>query len=240
MHKDIQKSMKFLETRRQFIFGIALLVFVGALVYAGFANSNAWKYQGLTLQSDVEMDEETRNILETRIATTQAAIDAQRGSDDIDLNLYTNLAFDAILMGDLVLARETYEEYFERNAINYIAWNNYANVLRDMGDTEKAEEAYRKAVELGGMEEYYSDLIDHIRKNDPDGEREDEVKALLEQDVEENGQSSWSMVMLAQWYMDHDDCERALDHYEVAVSLLPDNETLVQEYEDAKDTCAQR
>ncbi len=232
--------MNFLETRRQIVFAIALIVFVAALVYAGLANSNAIKYRGLTLTEEVQMDDTTRAAIEARIATTRAAIEAQHGSEDMDLNLYTNLAFDASLLGDLVLERETYEEYFNYNAINYVAWNNYGNVLATMGDTEKAEEAYREAIKLEPHEEFYRDLIDLIRKNDPAGDREEEVRELLLEGVERVGQTPWFMVMLAEWFMDHDDCENALAHYSVAKTLAPDNEALLAEYEAAQKTCAQK
>ncbi|MBU1126656.1 MAG: tetratricopeptide repeat protein [Patescibacteria group bacterium] len=232
--------MNFLETRRQIVFAIAFTIFVVALVYAGLANSNAIKYRGLTLVEEIQMDDATRVAVEARIATTKAAIAAQKGSADMDLNLYTNLAFDASLLGDLVLERETYEEYFTHNSINYTAWNNYGNVLAAMGDPKKAEEAYRKAVELQPHEEFYRDLIDLIRKNDPEGDREEEVRDLLLEGVDRVGQKPWFMVVLAEWYMDNGDCERALDHYEVAATLIPDNEALITEYEAAQKTCTQK
>lgn len=229
--------MKLLESRRQFVFGIALIIFIGALIYGAVLKTEPdfIKYRGLTLQSDIQMEDDVRTILEQRIATTQASIKAQSGNEDMDTNLYLLLAGDANLLGDLVLERETYEAYFEMNNINYMVWNNYANVLQQMGDNEKAEEAYRKAIELNPNEEYYRDLIDHIRKTSND--REDEVLEILKEGVAEEGQTTWFMVMMAQWYMADGDCEQALAHYRVAETLSPGNEGLINEIAEAKVTC---
>lgn len=231
--------MKFFETRRQIVFGIACLVLALAVVYAGTSSPRA-KYRGLVLQQDIQMDEEVRSVLDTRIATSKAAIKAQKGSSDLNLDLYENLAFDAILRGDLVLARETYEEYFQYNAINYTAWNNYAKVLRDMGDNKKAEDAFKKAIELSPSEGYYNDLIEHIRRTQKDEEREDEIFDLLKKGVTDVGQTPFFMVELSRWYMANDDCQNALDHLQVAKTLIPDNESLTREIGEVQAQCAQQ
>lgn len=220
-----------------------MTIFVLALIYGAFINSDdpARKYAGLTLDREIEIDETTRTILKQRIATTRAAIDAnlREKGDDFDWDLYLILAGDANLLGDMVLERETYEEFLEVNPIHYIGWNNYANVLRDMGDDTKAEEMYRKALELHQGEEFYRDLIDQI-ENTSNGERDDEVLAILKEGVVEVGQSAWFMVVIAQWYMAHDDCQQAFEHYDVAETLIPQNEGLILEIEEAEVTCAQQ
>ncbi|MFA6131268.1 MAG: tetratricopeptide repeat protein [Patescibacteria group bacterium] len=239
-----------LKKRRLFAYGILLLILILVGTFAVLdkvSNSPSIKYHGLNLTSEVEMDDATRTLLENRLSTEQSALASQieaaggknTDADLVDWNLYELIAWDAYMLGDLVTAREIYEAYFELNTINNTAWNNYGNVLEYMGDTEKALDAYYQALTLSPMEEYYRDYLNLFSQDNEDGAKDQEILAILQDGVNRAGQTSWFMVMLAEWYLEHGDCESGLDHYEVAKSLDPENETLLADIATAEARCAE-
>ena len=109
-----------------------------------------------------------------------------------------------------------------------------------MEDWDKAEEAYRAAVDLSPMEEFYMDLVRVISK---DSERADEVKEILEEAVEVLGQTRSLMVNLAEWYWEQGDCERAIAHFNVAKTLA-ESDSLVDavqaDIDEVEETCVQK
>ncbi len=230
-------------SRNVFIAGIAVVLMVVLGVFAvWYFNSDAYAYRGLVLTDDyAQMTDSERAYYEQQLDIAQSALVAQKATmdiQDVDWDLFTSIAWNASMLGDLVLARETIEEYLTLNAINMSAWNFYGEILTRMEDYSKAEAAFAKAVELDPTEEFYRDLVMAIRNNPPDGSREDEVKIVLEDGVDRVGQTPWFMTELATWYLTHDDCDRALDHYEVAKDLLPpDNEAIKQDIASAKTQC---
>ena len=233
--------MKMLKTRRQWILSGAVLLLILAVVYGAWsASGHNNKYKGLALNSEVALDDGMRNLIESQIKVSQAALEAQlKSGQKVDLNLYTSIAWDATMLGDLVLARETYEAYFEKNTLNYTAWNNYANVLKDMGDFDRAESAYKEAYTLYGNEAYYRDYIEFIDNHSVDGNRDEEINQVLEDAVSEIGQTPYFMIKLASLYEKRGDCEQMNAHYNVAKTLLPDNKELPEEIATANKNCAE-
>lgn len=235
--------MKILETRRKIVFIIAIVVLAVAIIY-GVVNTSSEnlnnKYDGLILSTDNGHSEEEVIFVRQRIALTEAAIEAQQGTDDIDLDLYLAVAWDYTVIGDLVGSRETYEEFLRINSINYTAWNNYANILKKMGDIALAEDAYLQALQLRASEEHYRDYIDLIDNYYPDDNRDDDVLAALENAVANLGQTTWLMVTLAEWYVDHGQCEKAFNHYSVAKTLSPDITDIEVDLQLARETCVEK
>ncbi|MFA6522259.1 MAG: hypothetical protein WCT24_01540 [Patescibacteria group bacterium] len=238
-----------LKNRRFVAYGIVVAVLVaviGFVVFMQVSDSPKWQYRGLTLTQEIQMDDAMRTLLEGRLATEKAALASQikaaggsnEDPDQVDWFLYEQIASDYYMLGDLVGAREAYEDYFKLNAINYVAWNNYANVLELMGDRENAEYAFKQAFTIEPMEEFYRDYIEYIKLDNEDGARDEEILNTLLDGVSRAGQTSWFMVELAVYYLAHGDCQNALDHYDVAKSLDPENETLVGDIAAARAQCA--
>lgn len=194
-------------------------------------------YKGLVTTIEVDLEEATREYFEQRMTTTLAAIEAtEDAGGDIDLNLYLSAASDAYSLGDLVTAREQLEKQLAVNSINYVAWNNYALVLEDMQDWEAAEAAFIKTIEVGqGVAKYYEDYADFLLDHFP--ERRDDLKTVYEEDLLRRGQTVWNMTGLGDWYVAEGECDKAVDHYEVAVVLLPDNQALKDDLESLKRNC---
>lgn len=224
-----------MNTRRKLVYGVAAGVLAIALVY-GFMK---WQdpYAGLTLTEDVEITDLERSYVEQRIAVTRAALDSQAGSEDLDLDLFLTLAWDYTLIGNLVDARETYEEYFTHNAINYTAWANYGTILKKMGDIKLAEEAYLKAIEYNPTEGNYRNYVVLLRDYDPEGDREEEVLNVLNEGVARVGQTPWFMVAIAEWYMNDENCEEAFVYFELAMDLAPEVTAIAEDYAMAKAAC---
>lgn len=194
-------------------------------------------YKGLVTTIEVQSDEETVQLLKQRLATTQASIAAAEArGEEVDLDLYLSIASDAMILGDLVIAREALEKQLEGNSLNYTAWNFYGSVLELMTDYEGAEDAYLRAIYSGaGVEEFYRDYIVLLERQYP--ERVSDRFAMLERAVEEQGPTQWNMVMLGRYYRDQKDCDAMSAHYENAERLAPDNMEIANEHKDGKVTC---
>lgn len=216
----------------------AIIVVVGG--YGIWLLTNpADPYKGLVTERPIELDESTREYFEQRLATTMAAIEAAESrGEEVDLNLYLSAASDAHSLGHLATAREMLEKQLAGNPINYVAWNNYALVLEAMEDYENADEAYRKTIEIqAGVPKYYEDYADFLLEHYP--ERRDELKALYEDDLARRDQTVWNMTGLGDWYAEGGECDKAVDHYEVAVVLDPENQALKDDMERLEDTCVE-
>ena len=169
-------------------------------------------------REDLRIEEDLRILLEQRLATLRAGMEAYAAEgQEIELDTYAFAAETAWYLGDYGTTREMYEALLDRNAINYVTWNNYGNVLKRMGDTDGALDAYYQALSIMGTEEYYRDYITLLQETYP--ERDEELRDMLERAVTEIGQTPWLMTSLAEWYLDHDDCDRALSHYDVALDI---------------------
>ena len=229
------------DIRRTAIWAVCGVVLAVVLVVGGVKLFGANDpYTGLTLWRETQIPEETRIILEQRIATTNASIAAKLSAgEDVSNDLYESLAYDAYVLGDLVTARESYERVVNANPLYYIGWNAYANTLEAMGDYDDAERAYRQALSLApDVDTYYTDLTDLLTTRFTG--RDEEVLALLQQGVDMLGQRLTFMIALAEWYTTHGDCDRAIAHYKVVASLNPAvAESVNVKIADIRATCSE-
>ncbi|MCH8049299.1 hypothetical protein IH979_01140 [Patescibacteria group bacterium] len=236
--------MKLLQTRRQIVLGLAVLVLIAAVVY-GFVTSRGGDatstYEGLVTQQDVDMDEETRFIFENRVMIFQAALAAQEAFEEqtgqrVDWDLYLEIASNANIIGDLATARENYQALLQLNPLHYAAWNNYGGILVQMKDFDAAEDAYLQAIDIFPTQEAYRDYVALLERPET-SDRDEEVLEILQDGVRRLGQQTWFMVRLAQWYLEHDDCDQALAHYKVAMQLAPEREAIQKDYQEARASC---
>lgn len=227
---------------RQRVIGLIVAVVVVAVAAYGvsLALRNNDPYKGLVTERSVDMEESTRVYFENRLKTTQAAIAAKEAAGEvIDLNLYLSVASDAYSLGHLAVAREALELQLAGNSINFVAWNNYALVLEEMEDYVPAEDAFQKTLEIeSGIEKYYDDYANFLITHFP--ERRDDLKALYETSLQVGGQGIWNMRGLAVWYAADGQCDKAVDHYQVAVTLDPENQALKDDMANVKKTCQER
>ncbi len=221
------------------LIALALAVLAIAVVYGFVSDSSTAEESDLIYwRENHQLDEDLRIMLEQRLAMLTSGIDAYAAAgEEVDMSTLAFAGETAWFLGDLGSARELYEELLDRNSINYVTWNNYGNVLKLMGDADGALDAYKQAYNLMGTEEYYRDYITLLEETYP--ERDEEVLEVLEQAVDEIGQTQWLMVAIAEWYLEHDDCDRALSHYDIALSLAEGtaDDAIQAEIDEVKATC---
>lgn len=226
-------------SRKQIVGGASILVVLGLVIYGAWY---AWPrlanpYYGLTTHLDIQMDDATRTLIQQRLATAQASLASQQASHaTVDNQLYLVIAENEKLLGDLVSSREMYEKNLDAVPTSYVAWNSYASLLEIMNDLPKAEQAYKKSLELLKAEEYYRDYIDFLRAHYPD--RRTEVKTLLDEAYTSLGQTQWTMTALGNWFFETGDCDQGSAHYDVAIRLASDSATnLKKDQQEKLATC---
>lgn len=213
--------MKF--SREQYIFSAAALAMLIALGIGAYSFINRDPYEGLVTHIEVQSDEGIRTLAEQRIATAQASLQAAEDAEqEIDPDMYNAIASDALILGDLVLARESLELSLTYNSLNGTTWSSYAYTLLMMQDYENAKNAYLRAVEITPMEATYRDAIRILTQQFPD--EKTKVKDLYEDSVDLLGQKMFNMLGLANWYADAGDCDRSEDHFDVAKDLATSDE----------------
>lgn len=183
-------------------------------------------YYGLTTHLEVQMDDTTRTLLKQRLATAQASLAAQKQGSDVDTQLYLVIAEHHKMLGDLVASRETYETYLAIMPNSYVAWNAYADVLELMKDLPKAEEAFKMSLSLLKTDEYYQDYVEFLQRHFP--ERRAEVKVLLDEAYANLKQTPWIMTTLGNWFFETGECDQGKAHYDVAITLSPDDSTALK------------
>ncbi len=227
--------MKF--SREQYIFSAAVLAVLIALGIGVYSWTNQDPYKGLITHIDVQSDEGVRTLAQQRIATAQASIQASKDAgQEINTDLYNAIASDALILGDLVLARESLEASLTYNSLNSATWSSYGYTLFTMQDYENAKNAYLRAVELTPIETTYRDAIRILTQQFPD--ERDKVKELYEQSVEILGRKMFNMIGLGNWYADAGDCDRSRDHFDVAEDLATTDEIRQQVIDEAKAAIA--
>ncbi len=180
---------------------------------------------------EIQLDPEVRDLVEKRIIVTESAIAAQEAVGEVDWDLYTVLGYDYETIGNLKRASEVYETYLALNPVNYVAWHQYGEVMHARGDLATAETAYRQVLSMTTVSDYILDLVDVIYEQDPNGERKDEIKSILELAVQSEGQTTTFMVYLGKWERRYGDCDRAIEYYENARTLAEGKDDLVKNIE---------
>jgi tetratricopeptide (TPR) repeat protein len=220
-------------SREQGIFAASILALLLALGMGGYLWMNQDPYEGLVTHLEVQSEEGVRTLAQQRIATAQASLQATKDAgQEIDPNMYSAIASDALLVGDLVLARESLEALLAENSLNSATWSSYGYTLLLMQDYENAKTAYLRAVELTPMEATYRDAIRILTQQFP--EEREKVKELYEDSVDLLGQKMFNMLGLANWYADAGDCDRAESHFDVAKDLSTTDEIRQQVVDEEK------
>ncbi len=226
-------------SRKQIALGVSILVLLALGAYGLW---RVWPqltdpYYGLVTSIDVQMEDSTRVLLQQRLATAQASLASQVSSGaEVDNQLYLVIAENEKMLGDLVASRKTYEKYLALMPTSYVAWNSYAALLELMTDYPNAEAGYKKSLDLLKTEEYYRDYVEFLKLHYPD--RRNDVKAVLDDAYKNLLQTPWTMTALGDWFFETGDCDQGKAHYDVAISLSPDDAAVLkQEQQDKLATC---
>lgn len=223
---------------------VILASVVVVLLLGGYGISTQWDrltdpYFGLVTHLDVQMDDATRTLIQQRVTTTQASLDAQKDWSDTDIaQTYLVLAENQKMLGDLVASRKMYEVSLAKNESSYVAWNSYAKLLELMKDFPKAEDAYKKTITLMKDEPYYRDYVDFLTLHFP--ARQADIKTVLDEAYAQLKQTVWTMTALGNWNFTAGNCTEGRAHYNVAKTLAPSaaaRESLAQDEEEKFAEC---
>ena len=222
-------------TRKTITFLLAIVVL---LTVFGWEWKQSHLQVDLVEYIDVQIDESLAQFLMSQLHVWQAAIAAQEAvSSEPPLDLYLLAAFNAKNLGDLAAAKDFYDRYFLSHKINFVAYDNYGRLLRQMGDLPGAEVAFRRAIELDpGIEAYYHDLARVLMEQGED----EALEQLYKDAITHVGQTRALLVALAQWYEGVGDCERAVTHYEVARQVAENAEmaqAIQEEIDRVEESC---
>ncbi len=213
---------------------VLVLVVLAVVLSKGDGQGGEW------VVKEVEIDPVDRGLLERQIKLMESGIDAQESvsndKKDWEWALYRSLGYNHSLLGQLTGAKNSYGDYLEINPLNDAVWSSYARVLEEMGELDLAEDAYLQALEIKPKEQHVRELIDFWRDNYPD-ESSDEIKELLDIAIVEIGRTPYFMIELGQWYLAAGDCKQAVEHYEIVVDMLPDNESAKKDLAEVEEQC---
>jgi tetratricopeptide (TPR) repeat protein len=194
---------------------------------------------GLQTFVDREIPPEHQARLTADIARMRAEIGDRIGENKSmeDLDRWINIANLQYVLGQLSAARETLLETVDLNAVNYVAWGNLGDVLTEMQDREGARAAYQKAVEYSNTGQYILKYADFLR--DYASDEPEEYERVLKNAVEVRGQRAEFISRLANFYMEEENYEEAVTHYEVLLGLVPEDTNIQRDLAKARKKLAE-
>lgn len=219
-----------------FILAAMVLVFFGA----------AWRFDWFSSEvesvneSDVFLSyidrglkDEDRARLEQKIVDLENSLmtDEELAKDLSQWLQFGNLKYQ---LGDLAGAKEIYEtKILADHPADGAALENLGQTLYEMQDYEGAELRWRAALSVNPWEVTYLKLVGLIKEKFP--VRQAEIQSILEEAIATLGQTPGLLRELGDWYADNDQYDRAISHYKVAKQLAPDDESLDQKIEVARE-----
>lgn len=137
-------------------------------------------------------------------------------------------------VGDYEGARDIWIFMGEQRPLNSISFGNlgdlYAGFLKE---PENAEAAYLKAIENDPEDiNFYINLSDLYRYEFEGGE--EKVKELLTKGVEANPEQADLFTYTASFYSEIGENEKAIEYFEKAIELNPNNQTVIDEVKRLK------
>ena len=171
-----------------------------------------------------DRSEEQRKIFMDRIAAAKDLL-AKNPNDTDALEI---IGFLHDTLGDKETAQKYYKEVLRLNPESVPALNNLANIYRDREDFSGAEKLYLKITEVEASNiEAWRDLHDlyrYLYKS-----KEDQADDILLSGLEKNPDDPQILAMLATYYQDTGDKEKAIEYYERLVKAMPENEAAKNE-----------
>ncbi|MBU0531104.1 MAG: tetratricopeptide repeat protein, partial [Candidatus Uhrbacteria bacterium] len=207
------------------LLAIVIIVVVGAFWYQDYV-----KYQQVPEETGPEflefvdrgLDEELQAKYDLIIAELEASIADQGEMPNTGDLLNLGNAYYAV--GELGKAKDTYARILIQSPDDVPALENIGTTLYAMGDYYGAEDAWVAATELAGNESHILRLVDLINEHIP--EHKDRIKPMLELSIAQLGQTPGLLTELGEWYFEQGDYDRAISHYQVALTVDPDSDSI--------------
>jgi tetratricopeptide (TPR) repeat protein len=221
--------MKILKIRlRTIIFALAVIVLVslGIIWKFGFWQPTPVENKSgeVVTFADRGFQGDAQAVLEQKISDQEnkLATDSEFAKDLSQWLILGNMKYQ---LGDLAGAKEVYEtKILQDHPDDAPALENLAQTLYEMGDYAGAELRWRAAISVSPWEVTYLKLVDLIEDKSP--ARQKEIQGILEEAIANLGQSPGLLRRLGDWYVDNQQYDRALSHYQVAKQLAPDDASI--------------
>ena len=221
---------KFIKENKEIVIAVFLVVVIAVAILGGgkikdFFNRKPLEFsEEQLIQLMRDRSEEQRKIFMDRIAAAKDLL-AKNPNDTDALEI---IGFLHDTLGDKETAQKYYKEVLRLNPESVPALNNLANIYRDREDFSGAEKLYLKitAVEVSNIEAWRDlhDLYRYLYKS-----KEDQADDILLSGLEKNPDDPQILAMLATYYQDTDNKEKAIEYYERLVKVMPENEAAKNE-----------
>lgn len=216
-----------LKDKKILFLGVTVLVLIGAALSVIFIYLpwRADKTEAAKLLSDERTKRDYEKILE-RLGNIK--------KDPGDIAQYTGLAFSWKSIGDTLNDKKYYWkaldwalEGLDRSPRHAILNMNTGNLYRELGEYEKAEKYYRKAIESApGDPQTYLLLVDLYKYNLKKSEAE--IVKVYQDGLSRLLNTLPLLNSFAAYLRDTGQKQRALDFYKELAKAVPDNQTYKQ------------
>lgn len=214
-------DMKKYSVKSKVALGVVALIVLAAII----AGVLMFSKPSIDTSYDItpELTEELRSKYEQDLATEKALIESQKNKDR-DWLAYTRAAWAAEGLGRYGEAQMYYQVFLKKFPEHRLALTNYANIMFRTGRYKEAEVIYAKVFDTARLEEDFRDYVEAVKAQNTDGSRSDDLIALFEQIVRDNGQTPYAMEELARAHEAAGRCELALEHYAILRDLVTDKD----------------
>lgn len=155
--------------------------------------------------------------------------------DPNNFNTWKDLAIIKKAMGDFEGARDVWLHMNDMSPTNRVSFGNLGDLYTHfIVDYPRAIEHYRRAIQ---NDPKYIDFYRSVFQiyNEYWTERKDLAEGVLLEGIEKNPESSELYALLADYYADNGEKEKAIENYEKLLKLSPDNEAAKVEIEKLKE-----
>ena len=186
------------------------------------------------LQVEVTLTPEEKTKAEQGVVDLQARIQKDCvDNKDTCHDLYLQLGVFKETLGDLRGALDAYEQASKSNSNSYIPYSNAGNIYRRIGQKEKAEEAYRKAISITPNNvNVYTKLYELYRydfKKYPH-----EMTVFFSKALKDTGNNLDMIKLYAYYFENVNDPYSALQLWEAMSKNNPNDETMKQKVIELK------
>lgn len=209
----------------------ALLVIGGVLLVWFFESKpvvdNGGPQQNIVDVVDRGISAEEMPLFEEKIESAAKEIADKQQAGEEDISLYLRLGNAYYSAGQLAKAIEQYNLILKDHPLDAAALENKAQALSESGDFQGAKVTWYAALAVDPREETYIKLSSFLLDKEP--ENSTEIIRLLEEAVQNNGQTVGLMIALGNANRKFGDLELAVTYYDIATKLAPEDTSLKDE-----------